>query len=204
GIVGRFFNEFAMVLSGAVLISLVVSLTTTPMLCATLDLHRPERKQGWLLRTSERVFDGGLRLYDRSLGWALANPGTIMLVLAIAIFLNFYLYFLVPKGFFPSEDTGDVNGGIRADQSISFQLMQQKFAKFVDIIAKDPAVQNVVGFAGGGGGGPRGGATNSGNVFVQLKPKSERGGGRTRPGVDPPRPPPRPVARRRPFPPEPR
>jgi multidrug efflux pump len=176
GIVGRFFNEFAMVLSGAVLISLVVSLTTTPMLCATLDLHRPDRRQGRLLRFAERVFDGGLRTYDRSLRWALDNPGTIMFVLAVAILLNFYLYFIVPKGFFPTEDTGDVNGGIRADQSISFQLMQQKFAKFVTIIARDPAVQSVVGFAGGGGGGPRGGATNSGNVFVQLKPKSERGG----------------------------
>ena len=176
GIVGRFFNEFGMVLAGAVLISLVVSLTTTPMLCANLDLHKPDRKQNWLLRTSERVFDGGFRAYDRSLRWALANPGAIMFVLVIAVLLNFYLYFIVPKGFFPSEDTGDVNGGIRADQSISFQLMEQKFASFVSIIAKDPAVQNVVGFAGGGGGGPRGGATNSGNVFVQLKPKSERGG----------------------------
>jgi multidrug efflux pump len=82
----------------------------------------------------------------------------------------------VPKGFFPSEDTGDIFGGIRADQSISFQLMQKKFASFVSIIAKDPAVENVVGFAGSGGGGPRGGGSNSGNVFVQLKPKSERGG----------------------------
>jgi multidrug efflux pump len=176
GIVGRFINEFGIVLAGAVLISLVVSLTTTPMLCANLDLHKPDRKQNWLLRTSERVFDGGLRAYDRSLSWALANPGAIVFVLVVTILLNFYLYFIVPKGFFPSEDTGDVNGGIRADQSISFQLMQQKFTKFVSIIAKDPAVQNVVGFAGGGGGGPRGGATNSGNVFVQLKPKSERGG----------------------------
>ena len=176
GIVGRFFNEFGMVLAGAVLISLVVSLTTTPMLCANLDLHKPDRKQNWLLRTSERVFDRGLRAYDRSLTWVLANPGTIVFVLVIAVVLNFYLYIIVPKGFFPSEDTGDVNGGIRADQSISFQLMQQKFASFVSIIAKDPAVENVVGFAGGGGGGPRGGATNSGNVFVQLKPKSERGG----------------------------
>jgi multidrug efflux pump len=176
GVVGRFFNEFAMVLSGAVLISLVVSLTTTPMLCATLDLHKPDRKQGRLLRGSERVFASSLRIYDRSLCWALANPATIMFVLVVAILLNFYLYFIVPKGFFPSEDTGDVNGGIRADQSISFQLMQQKFAQFVSIIAQDPAVRNVVGFAGGGGGGPRGGATNSGNVFVQLKPRPERGG----------------------------
>ena len=176
GIVGRFFNEFAIVLSSAVLISLVVSLTTTPMMCANLDMHKPDRKQGWLLRSSERAFEGALRLYDRTLAWALDNPDFIMFILAIAVVLNFYLYFIVPKGFFPSEDTGDINGGIRADQSISFQLMRKKFETFVSIIAKDPAVQNVVGFAGGGGGGPRAGGTNSGNVFVQLKPKSERGG----------------------------
>jgi multidrug efflux pump len=176
GIVGRFFNEFGIVLSAAVLISLVVSLTTTPMLCANLDLHKPDRKQGWLLHTSERAFQGALRLYDRTLHWALDNPGFIMIILAIAVVLNFYLYFIVPKGFIPVEDTGDINGGIRADQSISFQLMEKKFASFVSIIASDPAVDNVVGFAGGGGGGPRGGATNSGNVFVQLKPKLRRGG----------------------------
>jgi multidrug efflux pump len=135
GIVGRFFNEFAIVLSSAVLISLVVSLTTTPMLCANLDLHRPDRRQGWLLTGAEAVFTRSLRIYDRTLSWALDNPGFIMFVLAVAVVLNFYLYFIVPKGFFPSEDTGDINGGIRADQSISFQLMQKKFASFVSIIA---------------------------------------------------------------------
>jgi multidrug efflux pump len=177
GIVGRFFSEFGVVLSSAVLISLIVSLTTTPMLCANLNLHKPDRKQGWLLRTSERVFDGALRLYDRTLKWALDNPGFIMFILAIAVVLNFYLYIIVPKGFFPVEDTGDIFGGIRADQSISFQLMQKKFESFVQIIAKDPAVQSVVGFAGGGsGGGPRSGGSNSGNVYIQLKPKAERGG----------------------------
>jgi multidrug efflux pump len=176
GVVGRFFNEFAIVLSAAVLISLAVSLTTTPMLCANLNLHRPERKQGWLLTRAEALFMRSLRLYDRSLAWSLRNPGFIMLILVVAVALNFYLYIIVPKGFFPSEDTGDMFGGIRADQSISFQLMQKKFASFVSIIARDPAVQNVVGFAGAGGGGPRRGATNSGNVFVQLKPKSQRGG----------------------------
>jgi multidrug efflux pump len=176
GIVGRFFNEFGIVLSSAVLISLVVSLTTTPMLCANLDLHKPDRNQGWLLRNSERAFQSGLRLYDRSLRWALANPGFIMIILAITVVLNVYLYVIVPKGFIPQEDTGNINGRITADQSISFQLMQSKFAQFVSIISRDSAVQNVVGFAGGGGGGPRGGSSNSGNVFVQLKSKSERGG----------------------------
>ncbi len=100
-----------------------------------------------------------------------------MFILLIAIGLNFYLYIIVPKGFFPSEDTGDLNGSLRGDQSVSFQLLEKKFADFVSIIARDPAVQNVVGFAGGGsGGGARGGGTNSGNVFVQLKPKAQRGG----------------------------
>src|SRR4029077_8355389 len=138
GIVGRFFNEFGIVLSSAVLISLVVSLTVTPMLCANLDLHKPGRKQGWLLTYAERVFEKGLRLYDRTLQWALANPGFVMIVLAIAVVLNVYLYVIVPKGFIPQEDTGDVFGGIRADQSISFQLMEKKFVQFVSIIAKDP------------------------------------------------------------------
>ncbi len=176
GVVGRFFNEFGIVLSSAVLISLIVSLTTTPMLCANLDLHRPDREQGWLLRNSERAFQAGLRIYDRSLQWALDNPGFIMIILAIAVMLNFYLYFIVPKGFIPVEDTGDIAGSVRADQSISFQLLEQKFTRFGQILAKDPAVQSVVGFAGGGGGGPRGGGSNSASVFIQLKPKAERGG----------------------------
>ena len=176
GVVGRFFNEFAIVLSASVLISLVVSLTTTPMMCANLDLHKPDRDQGLLLRGAERVFDAMLHFYDVTLSFALRMPLLIVAILAGTIVLNLYLYVVIPKGFFPVEDTGDVNGGIRGDQSISFQLMEQKFATFVGIIAKDPAVQSVVGFAGGGGGGPRGGATNSGNVFIQLKPKSDRGG----------------------------
>ena len=184
GIVGKFFYEFAIVLSASVLISLVVSLTTTPMMCANLDLHKPDRRQGWLLRGAERTFDAMLRFYDRTLSFALRWPLLIMGVLAVTIVLNGVLYFVIPKGFFPVEDTGDVNGSIRADQSISFQLMEKKFAAFVSIIAKDPAVQSVVGFAGGGGGGPRGGATNSGNVFVQLKPKSERDGRSTDQVID--------------------
>jgi multidrug efflux pump len=176
GVVGRFFNEFAIVLSASVLISLVVSLTVTPMMCANLDLHKPDRDQGLILRASERVFDAMLRFYDVTLSWALRVPLLIMGILAATIFFAGFLVVIIPKGFFPVEDTGDINGGIRGDQSISFQLMERKFETFVGIIAKDPAVQSVVGFAGGGGGGPRGGAANSGNVFIQLKPKSERGG----------------------------
>jgi multidrug efflux pump len=176
GIIGRYFNQFALVLAVAIVISLVVSLTTTPMMCALLDLRTTERKQGPLLRMSERGFEAGRRFYGKTLEWSLENPGTILLVLVIAIILNFYLYVIVPKGFFPSEDTGQVFGGIRAGPSISFQLMEQKFRAFMKVLSEDPAVDTVTGSTGGGGGGPRGGATNTGNVFIQLKPLSDRGG----------------------------
>jgi multidrug efflux pump len=176
GLVGRFFNEFAIVLVVAIMISLVVSLTTTPMLCAHIDLRKSDRKQGLILRSAERAFDWALGTYERSLRWSLDNPRTIMVILLIAVGLNFYLYWLVPKSFLPSEDTGSIFGGIRADQSISFQFMEKKFASFVSTIAKDPAVADVTGFSGGGGGGGRGGGGNSGNVYIQLKPLAERGG----------------------------
>ncbi|HEY1708709.1 MAG TPA: efflux RND transporter permease subunit [Rhizomicrobium sp.] len=178
GLVGRFFHEFAMVLSAAIVISLVVSLTTTPAMCARLIRDRNEnpKEPGRFLTALERVFVRAQRAYDRSLIWALDNGGLVMIILCVTIGLNFVLFAKVPKGFFPSEDTGVIQGGIRADQDISFQLMEKKFETFVKIIAKDPAVQNVTGFTGGGGGGPRGGATNSGNVFIQLKPLAERGG----------------------------
>ncbi len=176
GIIGRYFSGFAVVLTIAIIISLVVSLTTTPMLCALLNLDRPRRRQGAFMRLSERGFEGGRRLYGRTLDWSLNNPGTIMFVLVVAIALNFYLYFIVPKGFFPTEDTGQVFGGIRAGPSISFQLMKQKFESFMEILSQDPAVESVTGTTGGGGGGPRGGATNTGNVFIQLKPLAGRGG----------------------------
>jgi multidrug efflux pump len=175
GVIGRFFSQFALVLTIAIAISLVVSLTTTPMLCALLDLHAPERKQSLLLRASERGFEAGRRFYGRTLEWSLENPGTILFILVVAIILNFYLYIIVPKGFFPSEDTGQVFGGIRAGPTISFQLMKQKFEAFMRILSEDPAVESVTGSTGSGGGGPRGGATNTGNVFIQLKPLAERG-----------------------------
>ena len=175
GVVGRFFFEFAMTLSIAILISLVVSLTTTPMLCRYLPRHDDaERRQGRLLRSAEVAFESMRNSYARALTWSLHNPGTIMLVLFLTICFNFYLFAVVPKGFLPNEDTGEMFGRITADQSVSFQLMEKKFRKFVTTIANEPAVQNVTGFTGGGGGGPGGGAVNSGSVFVQLKPESER------------------------------
>jgi len=174
GIIGRLFHEFALTLSLAIVFSLLLSLTTTPMMCAHLRLERSrQRRQGRLMRASEAAFARLHRGYDRSLSWALGNPGTIMLILAMTVALNVYLFMIIPMGFFPQQDTGSLIGNIRGDQSISFQLMQQKFKQFEAAIRQDPAVQSVVGFSGGGGGGG-GGQTNSGSVFISLKPLSER------------------------------
>ncbi len=167
GIIGRLFREFAMTISIAIVISLAVSLATTPMMCAVLLRNETGRRHGWFYRTSERFFESMLNLYRRSLSAALAHPLMIILIFLTAFGLNFYLYIVIPKGFFPQQDTGRVVGSIQADQSISFQLMQQKLAQFVSIIKKDPAVETVVGFTGGG-------QTNSGFVFASLRPLSER------------------------------
>jgi multidrug efflux pump len=167
GIVGRLFNEFAMTLSVAILISLAISLTTTPMMCALLLKRTPHGEHGRFHRATEWVFDAMLRRYDRTLTWALNHPRLILAILLATIATNFYLYTIVPKGFFPQQDTGRINGAIQADQSISFQLMRQKLQQFVSIIQKDPAVDFVVGFTGGG-------QTNGGFVFMSLKPMSER------------------------------
>jgi multidrug efflux pump len=167
GIVGRLFREFAMTISIAILISLAVSLATTPMMCAVLLRSETGQERGRLYRVSEHFFDMMLSGYRRTLTVALLHPRSIMLVLAAVLGLNFYLYDIIPKGFFPQQDTGRLTGAIQADQSISFQLMQQKLAQFVTIIKKDPAVEVAVGFTGGG-------QTNSGFVFVSLKPLNER------------------------------
>jgi multidrug efflux pump len=167
GIVGRLFREFAMTLSIAILVSLAVSLSTTPMMCAYLLGRKRERPQGRLFRTSERAFAAMLGGYTRTLRWALDHPGLVVLTLIATVCLNGYLFWVVPKGLFPQQDTGRVVGGIQADQSISFQAMQQKLTQFISIIRKDPAVDTVVGFTGGG-------QTNSGFVFMSLKPRSER------------------------------
>ncbi|HWG79912.1 MAG TPA: efflux RND transporter permease subunit [Stellaceae bacterium] len=167
GIVGRLFREFAVVLSIAIAISLAVSLTTTPMMCARIIRHRSEQESGRLSRAVERAFNAVLGAYDRALTWALAHAGTMMLILAATLALNVYLFYIVPKGFFPQQDTGRLIGGIQADQSISFQSMQGKLEQFVTILRQDPAIENVVGFIGGG-------RTNSGFVFITLKPLSER------------------------------
>src|SRR5262249_47363246 len=167
GIIGRLFREFAVTLSIAILISLAVSLTTTPMMCAFLLPRQRRERRGRLSDASERLFAATLRGYERSLGWALQHPGCMLLVLPATVCLNVYLFIAIPKGFFPQQDTGRLTGNIQADQSISFQLMRQKLVQFISIVQKDPAVDSVVGFTGGG-------QTNSGFVFVSLKPLAER------------------------------
>ena len=167
GIIGRLFREFAVTLSVAILVSLLVSLTTTPMLCARWLKSHGEHKPGRLFVWSERMFDAMLAGYRRSLAWALRHGPLMMLMLAATIALNVYLYVIVPKGFFPQQDTGRLTGMIKADQSISFQAMQQKLQRFIDAVGQDPAVDKVIGFTGGG-------QRNTANMFVSLKPLGER------------------------------
>jgi multidrug efflux pump len=167
GIVGRLFREFAMTISISIMISLAISLATTPMMCAVLLRGGAGERHGKLYEASERFFEGMLGFYRRTLTAALAHPRSVMLILAAVLGLNFYLYDIIPKGFFPQQDTGRVIGVIQADQSISFQLMQQKLTQFVTIIKNDPAVETAVGFTGGG-------QTNSGFMFVSLYPLDKR------------------------------
>ena len=167
GIIGRLFREFAITLSIAITVSLAVSLTTTPMMCAWLLRRRAGTEARGFGRFSARAFDGLLQLYRRTLSQALMHPLTTMLVLLATLCLNFYLFIIVPKGFFPQQDTGRMVGGLQADQSISFQLMEKKLSQFMAIVQKDPAVASVTGFTGGG-------QTNSGFCFIALKPRSER------------------------------
>ena len=177
GIVGRLFREFAITLSIAILISMVISLTTTPMMCAYI-LKQPrrrgteggeeaERRPGWLARVSERVFAAVQSGYGRSLRVVLRHPRLTMVVFLATIILNIFMYVEIPKGYFPQQDTGRVIGFIRADQSISFQAMRRKFRDFVNILRADPAFESVVGFTGGF-------QTNSGFLFATLKPLGER------------------------------
>jgi multidrug efflux pump len=167
GIVGRLFREFAMVISISIMISLAISLATTPMMCAVLLRRDTGEGHGYLYRLSERFFDAMLNAYRRTLTVALRHPRAMMVILAAVLGLNFYLYNVIPKGFFPQQDTGRIVGSIQADQSISFQLMQKKLTQFITIIKSDAAVETAVGFTGGG-------QTNSGFVFVSLKPLGER------------------------------
>ncbi|MFL6570688.1 MAG: multidrug efflux RND transporter permease subunit [Burkholderiales bacterium] len=161
GIVGRLFREFSVTLAVAILVSLLISLTTTPMMCARLLKPRPDNRPS-------RIFELILSGYRASLAWSLRNPLIVLLMLLATIGLNVYLYAKVQKGFFPQQDTGRLVGFIRADQGISFQAMRAKLAAFVDIVKSDPAVDNVVAFTGGG-------QRNRGSMFIALKPLAERG-----------------------------
>jgi multidrug efflux pump len=170
GIVGRLFREFAVTLSLAIMVSLVISLTTTPMMCALL--LKPSDKK-WPKRKT--LFDRAQALYGRTLAWSLRHSLLVILVLLTTVVLNGALFVIVPKGFFPQQDTGRMMGSLQADQSISFQAMQGKLTDLSRIVQQDPAVQSVVGFTGAGGGGGAA-QTNTGSVFVALKPLSERDG----------------------------
>ncbi|MBV8659880.1 MAG: multidrug efflux RND transporter permease subunit [Burkholderiales bacterium] len=168
-VVGRLFREFAVTLTVSILISLVVSLTTTPMMCARLLQHRDEveAQPNWLVRQFGRLLNAMQEGYTRSLNWALDHARLMLGILAAALVLNVYFYVSLPKGFFPEQDTGRIRGFIQGDQSISFQSMRDKLDDFMRIVQSDPAVESVAGFTGGGN-------TNGGMMFASLKPLSER------------------------------
>jgi multidrug efflux pump len=172
GIVGKLFREFTVTLSVAILISLVISLTATPMMCSRLLGRDTGRKPTRFAEAFERNFQRLRAGYERTLGWALDHRPLMMLFLLATVCLNVYLYIVIPKGFFPQQDTGMIFGGIRGDASASFQLMKSKLQQVADILQKDPAVQSVTGSVGGGGFGPGSGAGAS--VSLTLKPRSER------------------------------
>ena len=168
GIVGRLFREFAVTLSVAIAVSLLVSLTTTPMMCSRLLKHERPDSHGRLYRASEAFFNWMLRTYDYMLRWVLDHAAITLTVLIFTVAVNIFLLVIVPKGFFPEQDTGTVFGGIRGPQDASFQSMQTLTKRFVGIVKTDPAVQNVMAFTGGRG------STNGGFIYVGLKPQSER------------------------------
>jgi multidrug efflux pump len=175
GIVGRIFREFTVTLSVSILISLLISLTTTPMMCSRLLQRRAQRKPSRFAAAFDRGFDGLRGGYERSLHWALHHRRIMMLLLVATIGLNGYLYVVIPKGFFPQQDTGQLQGGIRGDAASSFQFMKRKLKEVAAIIQQDPAVKTVTGSVGAGGFGPGGGGAGaSANVTIALKALAER------------------------------
>jgi multidrug efflux pump len=174
GIVGKIFREFTVTLSVSILISLVISLTTTPMMCSLLLERESARKPSSFAAAFNRRFERLRRGYERTLDWALHHPRTILIILFATIGLNVYLYIAIPKGFFPQQDTGQLQGGIRGDASSSFQLMKRKLQEVAKIVQDDPAVSTVTGSVGSGGFGPGGGGSANANLTVALKPLRER------------------------------
>jgi multidrug efflux pump len=168
GIVGRLFREFAVTLSTAVFVSMIISLTTTPMMCAYLLKNERAEKHGRIYMATERFFDGVLSLYRSSLHWVLDHPTLTLVVLFITIALNVVLIIMIPKGFFPVEDTGAITGSVRGPQDSSFPAMDSSIRQIGAVIKNDPAVANVIASTGGGG------ATNTGSLYIALKPLAER------------------------------
>lgn len=165
GIVGRLFREFAITLSTAIIVSMIISITTTPMMCAHLLKPHKEEKHGRLYRLSEKFFDGMLGGYRRSLEWVLQNPALVLVVLIMVVVLNVVFIIKIPKGFFPQQDTGALVGGVQGPQDASFPVMNQSIQAIVNTVKADPAVANVVGYVGTG---------NGGFIYIALKPLNER------------------------------
>ncbi len=167
GIVGRLFREFAVTLSIAILVSMVVSLTATPSMCA--HLLKQHEEHGWIYRTSERAFNAVVEFYGKTLSVVLRFPATTLAVLLATIALNVYLYIYVPKGFFPQQDNGRMMGSIIADQDTSYQAMDRILRQMIEIVRADPAVDTVSGSCGSNAG-----AINQARMFIMLKPPAER------------------------------
>jgi multidrug efflux pump len=174
GIVGKLFREFAVTLSVAIAVSLLVSLTATPMLCARFLKSRDESRHGPIYRASERAFNWLHNEYAVGLRWVLRHQFLILCVVIGTIGLNVYLFTIVPFGFFPQQDTGRMGGQTRAAQDISFDSMKVKQQQLAQMVLDDPAIQSVTAFVGGGG--PGGGSSNIGNMFIALKPLNQRPG----------------------------
>ncbi|MGB8065809.1 MAG: efflux RND transporter permease subunit [Candidatus Sulfotelmatobacter sp.] len=168
GIVGRLFREFAVTLATAIVVSMVISLTTTPTMCAHLLKHERPDEHGRFYRWSEKFFSGMLSVYRHSLEWVLENPGFTLVVLALTIALNFFLIVRIPKGFFPQQDTGALVGAVQGPQDASFPFMSSSVLQLVKVIKADPAVANVNAYTGGNG------ASNGGFIYIALKPLNER------------------------------
>ena len=170
GIVGRLFREFAVTLSTAIVVSMLVSLTTTPMMCAYLLKPESEMKHGRIYRMSERAFSALLSGYSRSLRWMLSYPWPVFVLLLLIVALNFYIAWIIPKGFFPQQDTGAIVGAVRGPQDASFAIMDNSIRQLVRVIKADPAVANVNAYAGGNG------SSNGAFIYIALKPLNDRGG----------------------------
>jgi multidrug efflux pump len=168
GIVGRLFREFAIVLSAAILISMIISLTTTPMMCAYLLKDERNRRRGRIYRASERAYSGIVSMYRGSLSWVLRHANLMLVVLLLTIALNVVLIIRIPKGFFPQQDTGAIMGGVQGPQDASFFRMDYSIRQLIDVIAADPAVANVIAFTGGAG------PSNGGFIYIALKPLEVR------------------------------